>query len=178
MTDKYDPIAYLNDLRRNGAESPGFEDLGQLMRWVSWAQDRIYALKEERDYLAGRNAKLAEDAASLRGLVDKNPPVRKALPRRDVFELDGWKCAYCRCGLTMETGHADHLVPMSLGGSDELCNLVAACAACNLSKGSRHPEEWNPKFGDEWLAAHMDRRREQQAETQAQVAAQMSAEVN
>jgi hypothetical protein len=69
-------------------------------------------------------------------------PTRRPLPRRDVFERDGWRCSYCDVEITMTTGHADHVVPRSRGGSDDPSNLVAACARCNLSKGARTPDEW------------------------------------
>jgi 5-methylcytosine-specific restriction endonuclease McrA len=166
VNDKYDPIAYLSQLRSANDASPGYKELGQLMRWVVWAQDRIHSLRDEQGYLSERNAELGAEVARLREQVDKNPPVRKALPRRDVFELDGWKCAYCKCEVSMETGHADHLVPLSQGGSDELCNLVASCASCNLSKGSREPHEWNPVYSWQWLGLHMEARASRQQPVQ------------
>lgn len=67
---------------------------------------------------------------------------RAALPRREVFERDGWRCVYCTSPVTLDTGHVDHVNPRSRGGSDELENLAAACAPCNLSKGARTPSEW------------------------------------
>jgi 5-methylcytosine-specific restriction endonuclease McrA len=33
--------------------------------------------------------------------------------------------------------HIDHFVPKNLGGSDEIENLVPACADCNILKGNR-----------------------------------------
>lgn len=62
--------------------------------------------------------------------------------RLNLAESQNWRCAYC--AVEMEMGdplnarHAtrDHVVPRRDGGSDEWENLVAACRACNLSKGS------------------------------------------
>ena len=54
-----------------------------------------------------------------------------------IFERDDYKCRYCgRCA-----EHVDHVIPRCQGGPDDLDNLVAACASCNLSKGGRTPEE-------------------------------------
>lgn len=53
-------------------------------------------------------------------------------------------CAYCRqtyCPPSRRFS-IDHLIPRSRGGSNELENLVGCCAACNVAKGSRTPEEW------------------------------------
>lgn len=47
-------------------------------------------------------------------------------------------CAYC--GAPAE--QIDHIIPRSRGGTDALENLAPACAACNLSKRDRTPEEW------------------------------------
>ena len=41
----------------------------------------------------------------------------------------------------------DHMVPRALGGGDELCNLVTACATCNFSKRDKIlGDEWFPKI--------------------------------
>ena len=40
--------------------------------------------------------------------------------------------------------HIDHVLAVANGGTDELDNLVVACAACNISKGDRLVEEGYP----------------------------------
>ena len=54
--------------------------------------------------------------------------------RQVILRRDGWTCAYCGA----EATHVDHVTPTSKGGAmyDEH-NLVASCARCNLSKGTR-----------------------------------------
>jgi hypothetical protein len=64
---------------------------------------------------------------------------RKPLSKRtrfEVFKRDQFRCVYC--GATPNDGplHVDHVVAVANGGSDELANLVTACAACNLGKSS------------------------------------------
>jgi 5-methylcytosine-specific restriction endonuclease McrA len=59
--------------------------------------------------------------------------------RKRIFKRDGHVCTYCGArGAT----HIDHVVPVSTGGSYEDDNLVVACRACNLSKGTKSLEEW------------------------------------
>ena len=55
-----------------------------------------------------------------------------------ILNRDSYACAYCG-GLAE---HIDHVIPQCQGGSDEIGNLVAACAKCNMSKGGRTPDEW------------------------------------
>lgn len=64
--------------------------------------------------------------------------IRKSIPtklRNFIFTRDGWSCRYCGtfCGLSNDL-EIDHLIPISLGGSDHRLNLVAACFRCNRSK--------------------------------------------
>jgi 5-methylcytosine-specific restriction endonuclease McrA len=56
-----------------------------------------------------------------------------------VLERDGHACVYCGADKPLE---GDHIVPLSLGGSNALTNLATACRPCNLSKASRTLEEW------------------------------------
>lgn len=64
----------------------------------------------------------------------------KAIPRRrrEVFEKSAGRCFYCGKALTLDgKWHIEHQMPRALLGPDELPNLVASCAPCNLAKGSR-----------------------------------------
>lgn len=67
---------------------------------------------------------------------------RSPLPasiRFAVLVRDNYTCQYC--GRSAPEGvvlHVDHRLPVSRGGSDNLDNLVTACAECNLGKGARH----------------------------------------
>ena len=48
---------------------------------------------------------------------------------------DNFSCVYC--GVNSESGdtlHIDHVIPKSIGGPDNVSNLVTACEKCNLEK--------------------------------------------
>lgn len=62
-----------------------------------------------------------------------------------VYSRDGRVCAYC--GGTEDPFHIDHIIPVSRGGGSGLDNLAVACIACNLSKGSKTPDEWRKAWG-------------------------------
>lgn len=62
--------------------------------------------------------------------------------RYEVLRRDNYSCRYC--GATASDGARltiDHVVPESLGGTDEPGNLVAACRDCNAGKASTRPDE-------------------------------------
>ena len=63
-------------------------------------------------------------------------PIESRL-RHEVFKRDKYRCV--ECGKTnKETSlHADHIVPVSQGGTDELDNLQTLCQACNLAKSNK-----------------------------------------
>ena len=54
-------------------------------------------------------------------------------------------CYYCG----EQTGrhyHVDHVVPLSLGGSNGPENLVIACASCNLRTNAKHPMDFGGRL--------------------------------
>jgi hypothetical protein len=66
----------------------------------------------------------------------------KAKQRARIYERDGWHCQYCGLRITCrEEGTCDHVIPVSLGGSNEDSNLRLACRSCNSTKGDRS-EQW------------------------------------
>lgn len=60
--------------------------------------------------------------------------------RYEVLRRDNHTCRYC--GATADDGPltVDHVVPTSLGGTDDPSNLVAACRDCNAGKSSSSPD--------------------------------------
>lgn len=58
--------------------------------------------------------------------------------RYEVLKRDNFTCRYCRSSEDELT--IDHVVPVSLGGSDTPDNLVAACRDCNYGKASVAPD--------------------------------------
>lgn len=54
-----------------------------------------------------------------------------------VWRRDGFKCTYCLIDATLSDVvlEVDHILAVSLGGSDEIDNLTTACRPCNQMKG-------------------------------------------
>ena len=55
-------------------------------------------------------------------------------------------CEYCHLHrrFSSNTHEIDHVIPVKLGGKDELENLAWACLDCNRHKGPKH--EWDAHF--------------------------------
>ncbi len=59
------------------------------------------------------------------------------------------RCNWCKAEISdlLPKGHprkatADHIVPIALGGTHDLENLVPACYECNVARGAKDPAEW------------------------------------
>lgn len=60
--------------------------------------------------------------------------------RYEVLRRDNHACRYCGATAPDVALTVDHVVPTSLGGSDDPRNLVAACRDCNSGKASVAPD--------------------------------------
>ena len=49
--------------------------------------------------------------------------------QKKVKEVEGYKCAICRCVTKDAQGH--HLISYSRGGSSDLQNMITMCASCH-----------------------------------------------
>ena len=71
---------------------------------------------------------------------DAKRPKRGAQPvpqavKWQVLRGAGFRCA--TCGAEDQPMHVDHIVPRSRGGGNEIENLQALCAGCNIRKGAK-----------------------------------------
>ncbi len=66
---------------------------------------------------------------------------RPPFTRYNVFLRDRFACQYCGHARPAADLTFDHVIPRSRGGRTCWENVVTACTRCNLSKGSRLPQE-------------------------------------
>jgi 5-methylcytosine-specific restriction endonuclease McrA len=72
-------------------------------------------------------------------------PARRAA----IYHRDNWSCVYCGRRVTDSAEvpvvlTLDHLLPKSLGGTNDASNLVSACRQCNCSRQDRAWTEFAP----------------------------------
>lgn len=79
------------------------------------------------------------------GPITPRLPDKEWWPLRNsvVNEADS-TCHYC--GDQHDNMCADHVVPLSRGGSNERDNLVCCCIPCNSSKADRLLSEWRGRY--------------------------------
>lgn len=68
--------------------------------------------------------------------MSKRKPIGKKL-RFEVFKRDSFTCQYCGKKAPDTILHVDHIDPVSLGGENDILNLITSCRDCNLGKGAR-----------------------------------------
>ena len=73
----------------------------------------------------------------------RNPLSREM--RLTVFTRDGFRCRSCGYQAHDSRGrrlHVDHIVPVALGGTNNLDNLQTLCDLCNIKKSDKLPDEF------------------------------------
>ena len=56
--------------------------------------------------------------------------------RTEIYKRDNGTCQYCGIKYTTNQLSIDHLIPLSLGGRDEITNYVTCCRSCNSRKSN------------------------------------------
>lgn len=82
-----------------------------------------------------------------RAALEKSAPGEHTLKQwHSKIELQDGKCYWCHSKLLDDRGffcgEKDHLIPLSRGGSQNIGNIVAACAPCNSEKHARTWREY------------------------------------
>ena len=63
----------------------------------------------------------------------------------DMLTAQQNKCACCNTRLVKY--HVDHILPLVLGGSDNIDNIQILCPPCNQRKSAKHPDIWARENG-------------------------------
>lgn len=124
--------------------------------------DELQRDLEQCEKYSEREPELGKLAVVLRNLLDRklrkvSTSSQKKKQMRDelavVYEQrfveigrrDGFKC--CACGSTSPNLQIDHVMPISLGGNNDLDNLCLMCPSCNQKKGTTSHETFLKQAG-------------------------------
>lgn len=62
--------------------------------------------------------------------------------RKIIYDKSYGRCELCGKRLVFEEMTLDHIIPISLGGADNMDNLQAACYSCNQFKSNILPDDF------------------------------------
>ena len=145
--------------------------------------DYSHALMNGHDRALFRKRVMATRLQTVRRLQVRMPP---AAVIKSIYTRDGWRCRFCGCRVVQKeardrlrallpgairwneaegfhaafyalTATPDHVLPHSVGGTNELENIVTACWPCNFGRGANTVEELGlidprtrPPVVDQW----------------------------
>ena len=122
-----DSVGLITDERDHALLS----EVGRTHRWIFLGSDRDHFLCGKPEPLL----KMLTRRAATRS--DGRQPLPRWVRER-VIERDEMVCGLCKEPVETHAGiHIDHIIPVALGGTDDLENLQVAHAHCNLRKGAR-----------------------------------------
>lgn len=81
--------------------------------------------------------------------------------RFEVFKRDSFTCQYCGRKAPEVVLEVDHIEPVSMGGTDEILNLITSCWHCNSGKGNRALSDDSVVARQHAQLAELQERREQ-----------------
>jgi len=105
-------------------------------------KNREYA----RQYSQTDRGKIASrtNSSNRRALKHKAGGKHTLAELQELYKNQAGKCFYCKevLGTGRASWHADHYIPLSKGGSNDISNIVIACSTCNRKKHNKLPHEW------------------------------------
>ncbi len=131
---------------------------GRILDWMSWQDATCLYVRGAVAWTLGQPCLQIHGgwsrAAGQQSLIQLHPIVAArgharlhsldpapALTNGALFARDGHLCLYCGQQFARHALTRDHVLPQSRGGRDCWSNVVSACLACNVRKGSRTPQQ-------------------------------------
>lgn len=66
----------------------------------------------------------------------------------NLLHRQRFRCVYCNTSIRRkEARHVDHIMPLKLGGANDISNIQILCARCNMSKKASHPIDYANRIG-------------------------------
>ena len=131
---------------------------GRILDWISWQDAVCLYVRDAVSWTMGRPCLTVHGgicrATGDQSVIELHPIVASrsrapllstnpapALTNQALFARDRHLCLYCGQQYPRGDLTRDHVIPLSKGGRDSWENVVSACLACNVRKGSRTPQQ-------------------------------------
>lgn len=136
----------------------GLDASGRILDWLSWQDATCLYVRDAVAWTIGQPCLRIrggwQRGSGEQSFVDLHPIIAArgrarpgaldpapALTNTALFARDAHLCLYCGQAFARQQLTRDHVLPLSRGGRDQWQNVVSACIACNVRKGSRTPAE-------------------------------------
>lgn len=134
------------------------DSAGRILDWISWQDAVCLYVRDAVSWTMGRPCLTVHGgicrATGDQSVIELHPIVASrsrarllssnlapALTNQALFARDRHLCLYCGQQFPRGDLTRDHVIPLSKGGRDSWENVVSACLACNVRKGSRTPQQ-------------------------------------
>ncbi len=117
-----------------------------------YEENKEHILEQTKQYFQTPEGKAVAKAGrqNRRALVRNAQGSHTGKQVLELFDKQKGICVYCKTKLYKSGNngfHADHIMPLSKGGSNNVSNIQLLCPRCNLSKHNKLPEEYAQRFG-------------------------------
>lgn len=131
---------------------------GRILDWISWQEAVCLYVRDAVSWTLGQPCLTVHGGhnrdSGEQSLIHLHPIVASrsrtrapmidpapALTNPALFARDRHLCMYCGLHFSRSELTRDHVMPLSRGGKDVWENVVCACLACNVRKGSKTPQQ-------------------------------------
>ena len=104
-------------------------------------------LERRKQYRQENKQKIRADIHNRKAKKRGNGGTHTGKQAEELLIKQKYKCVYCPEKLTEGNRHKDHIMPLALGGTNNIDNLQWLCPKCNLSKGAKHPTIYALEIG-------------------------------
>lgn len=131
---------------------------GRILDWISWQEAVCLYVRDAVSWTLGQPCLTVHGGhnrdSGEQSLIQLHPIIASrsrtrapvldpapALTNPALFARDRYLCMYCGMHYARADLTRDHVMPLSRGGLDIWQNVVTACLACNVRKGSKTPQQ-------------------------------------
>lgn len=136
-------VAIVYSIQSDGYSRFDLNDLSELLDLTVPDTDRVISSLYKADLIhAVYYDKMLNVTIAIDGFIPSVRLARGNVPkdlRQETLERDDYECVVCGSRRRLE---ADHILPVSRGGTDVLSNMQTLCKTCNTSKGAKTMQEW------------------------------------
>lgn len=125
---------YNSDEKEKATEFASLEEVRTFMDVMTAGKRKTYCIV---DVDSGKKYVFKDDV-----IVVKNRNNYGNATREYLYDKAEDKCELCGRKIPLPEMTIDHVVPLAMGGRDEIANLQCACQICNRVKDKLMPEEY------------------------------------